>query len=153
MPYPTFTLLAAPVVDIDGTFFMQGGLFLLLCFILHLLLFKPWLKVRDLRTLRIDGALARSVEVLSEANTLGEQYALNLKSAREKAMGTRSEQRVVAEQEEADVVGRARVEAAAMLDKTREDLEQGAAAARESLGGRVDSLAKDVVAKILGRAA
>ncbi len=153
MPYPTFTLLAAPVVDIDGTFFVQGGIFLLLCLILHVLLFKPWLKVRDLRTVRIDGALERSEEVLAQANALGDEYAMNLKSAREKAMGTRSDQRVVAEREEAAVVGRARSEAAAMLEQTRGALEQDAAVARDSLSGRVDSLAKDVVAKILGRAA
>jgi F-type H+-transporting ATPase subunit b len=153
MPYPTLTLLAVPVVDIDGTVFVQGGLFLLLCLILNFLLFKPWLRVRDLRTVRIDGALERSKEVLLEANTLEEQYAMSLKSAREKAMGTRSEQRAAAEQEEAGVVGRARIEAAATLEQTRKELEKDAATARTSLSGRVDSLAKDVVAKILGRAA
>ena len=84
MPYPTLTLLAAPVVDIDGTFFVQGGIFLLLCLLLNSLLFKPWLKVRELRTVRIDGALERSVQVLAEATALEEEYATNLKAARER---------------------------------------------------------------------
>ena len=74
MTDPTFTLLAAPVVDLDGTFFVQGGLFLLLCIVLNVVLFQPWLKLRDLRVDRIDGALARSVEVLAEAEALGTSY-------------------------------------------------------------------------------
>ncbi|MBL4687352.1 MAG: hypothetical protein JKY37_22340 [Nannocystaceae bacterium] len=32
-----------PVVDIDGTFFIQGALYILLALVLHPLLFKPWL--------------------------------------------------------------------------------------------------------------
>ena len=50
-------LLGAPVVDIDGTFFVQGALFLLLMAILWPLLFKPWLETQARRAEAIDGAL------------------------------------------------------------------------------------------------
>ena len=47
---------AIPVVDVDNTIFIQGGLFLVLIFILKPLLFDPWLAARDRRAQRIGGA-------------------------------------------------------------------------------------------------
>ena len=151
MTDPTFTLLAAPVVDLDGTFFVQGGFFLALCLLLNFVLFQPWLKLRDLRVDRIDGALARSVAVLAEAQQIGADYDARIKVAREEAMGTRSASRVEAEGREADALGEARAKAADMLTKARAEIDAGAAQARSALGTRVDALATDVVSKILGR--
>ena len=153
MPDPTLPLLAAPVVDIDGTLFVQAAIFVSMCLVLQALLFRPWLKVKDLRTERIDHALARSVDALAEARELELRYGGKVKAAREQAMGTRSEQRVAAELQEAEVVGKARDEAAAQLAAERSKLDAAATEARKGLESHVDALASDAVAKILGRTA
>lgn len=146
-------LLALPVVDIDGTFFIQGGLFLLMVFLLNGLLFKPWLEVQARRTQSISGALEKAEQMQLEAAAKGEEYDAELRAARDEAMGIRSDQRKEGERDAAAQLSAARDEARKSLDEARARIDREATDARSSLSGRVDELAKDIVSKILGRAA
>lgn len=146
-------LLALPVVDIDGTFFVQGGLFLLMVFLLNGLLFKPWLEVQARRTQSISGALEKAEQMQLDASAKGEEYDSKLRAARDEAMGIRSDERKEGEREAAEQLSAARDEARQALDEARKRIDQETSQARSSLSGRVDELAKDIVSKILGRAA
>src|SRR5262252_5615191 len=73
------------LIDLDGTTFIQLGLFLLLMAVLNRFLWKPYLKVRGERTDRVDGyrqeaarleadaasRLARAEAALAEARRVG----------------------------------------------------------------------------------
>jgi F-type H+-transporting ATPase subunit b len=146
-------LLALPVVDIDGTFFIQGGLFLLMVFLLNGLLFKPWLEVQARRTQSISGALEKAEQMQLDATAKGDEYDAKLRAARDEAMGIRSDERKEGEREAAERLSAARDEARKSLDEARMRIEKETSEARSSLSGRVDELAKDIVSKILGRAA
>ncbi len=145
-------LLAIPVVDIDGTLYIQLGIYLALVVILGPLLFKPWLEAQARRAEAIEGALAKSTAMRSEADALARDYDQRLDVARENAHGVRSSARREVETAQAATVAAARSDANAGLARERERIAAETDAAREALGGRVDELADSIAAKLLGRA-
>jgi F-type H+-transporting ATPase subunit b len=73
---------AAPVVDVDGTIFIQAGIFLLLMAILYPLLFKPWLATRARREEAITGTAAAATDLRARAEELGREYDSRLAETR-----------------------------------------------------------------------
>lgn len=149
---PLHSLLAAPVVDIDGTFFVQGGLFLLLVFILKPLLFTPWLEAQARRKEAVEGSFQRATKLEADAQSLVAEYDTRLDAARDKAHGVRAQARRDEEATKASKLATARDEAASHLDQERARIESESTKARDELGGRVEDLAADIAQKLLGRA-
>jgi F-type H+-transporting ATPase subunit b len=145
-------LLAIPVVDIDGTLYIQLGIFLGLVFILGPLLFKPWLEAQERRKAAVEGALAKSKTMRVEADGLLADYDQRLDKAREQAHGVRSDARRQEEAAQAAQLAAARDDANASLGRERARIAAEAATAREALAGRVDELADTIANKLLGRA-
>lgn len=150
--FTPYSLVAAPVVDIDGTLFVQGGIFIALVFILKPLLFTPWLEAQRRRVESIDGALAKAKALRSDADALASDYDTQLADARDRALELRSKSRREEEAVQAERLAEARAEAGETLDRERERLQREAEQAREALGGRIDELADQITSKILGRA-
>jgi F-type H+-transporting ATPase subunit b len=145
-------LLAIPVVDIDGTLYIQLGIFLGLVVVLGPLLFKPWLEAQERRRTAIEGALTQSRSMRSDADALAKDYDQRLELAREQAHVVRSDARRQEEAAQAAKLAAAREEAGASLQRERERIASETATAREALGARVDELADTIANKLLGRA-
>jgi F-type H+-transporting ATPase subunit b len=153
---PSLGLVASeslPVVDIDNTIFLQALLFLLLFVVLNFVLFKPWLEVKDRRAKRIGGALEDAAELRERATASGAEYSARLAKARDQAMTIRSDRRREAEEQEAEIVAVARREAATALEGRKQTIAGEVDKARAELGSRVDALANDITARVLGRSA
>ncbi len=146
------SLLAIPVVDIDGTMFVQGGIYIVLVLVLGPLLFKPWLEAQARRVEAVDGALAKAKTMRAEADALSSDYEQRLDQARERAHGVRSEARREEEASQATALASARSEANEELAQQRERISAETDQAREALAGRVDELALEITTKLLGRA-
>ncbi|MBK7823732.1 ATP synthase F0 subunit B [Nannocystis sp.] len=153
MPAPVLLLAsaAAPVVDIDGTIFIQAGIFLLLMAILHPLLFKPWLATRARREHAIDGTLLSATELRVEAERIGVDYDARLADARGRAGAVRSEAVKAAESDRQRRLADTRSAANVEMEELRGRLARESDAARSTLAARVDELAADVATRILGR--
>ena len=149
---PLHVLLAAPVVDIDGTFFVQGGLFLLLVVILKPLLFTPWLEAQARRRDAVEGSLQRATEAEARSQALVSEYDERLDAARDKAHGVRADARREEEAAKAAKLATARDEAQSHLEAERARLEAEGRAAKTQLDARVDTLAGDIAKRLLGRA-
>jgi len=146
------SLLAIPVVDIDGTFFVQGGIYIALVLILGPLLFKPWLEAQARRSAAVEGALHEAKDMRREADELSRDYDERIELAREKAHGVRSDARREEEETQATTLATARATANESLAAERERIATETERAREALGGRVDELAAEITTKLLGRA-
>jgi len=153
MPAPAIILAsaAAPVVDIDGTIFIQAGIFLLLMAILHPLLFKPWLATRARREHAIDGTLLSAAELRVQSERIGVDYEARLADARGRAGAVRSETVKAADSERQRKLTEARNASSIDLQSLRDRLTAESEAARATLGARVDELAADIATRILGR--
>ena len=149
---PLLVASAAPVIDFDGTAYLQLGLFLLLMLILHPLLFKPWLETRERRETSIAGAVAEAARLRKDADETGATYDQRLKAAREEAQGIRSASRKSVEATRVRLITETRARSGRSLEEARLRASKEAAAARESLQGEIDSIARALASKILGRA-
>jgi F-type H+-transporting ATPase subunit b len=150
---PATTVLGAPVVDVDGTIFIQGGLFLALVFLLQPLLFKPWLEVQAKRSQEIDGAIKKAGTLETQADEAREKCDAKLAAARDAAISHRSEVRVSKEADAEQLLAEARKEATAKMTAERERLEGELESARGALESKVDELATEIATKVLGRSA
>ncbi|HRI08848.1 MAG TPA: ATP synthase F0 subunit B [Nannocystaceae bacterium] len=142
---------SAPVVDIDGTAYVQLVIFLALMAVLYPLLFKPWLETLERRSQAIAGAVAEADRLRSKAGNLGGDYDKKLAAIRDEAQSIRNEARHAAEADRHRVVGAARSESGRDLELARERAVKESREAREALQGQIEALARDVSAKILGR--
>lgn len=147
----TSTLVAAPVVDIDGTLFVQAGIFLTLMFVLNGVLFRPWLATLERRSEAIGGSLVKAKALREDARVLASDYDQKIAATRERAADLRAQAHRQEEETRARDVATARTEAAAELDAARDRVRQEATTARETLGTRIDALAEDIATKVLGR--
>ena len=144
---------AAPVVDIDGTFFVQGALFLLLMAVLWPLLFKPWLATQQRRAEAIAGAHTKAKDLERDASSLLVEHDEKLSAARDRANDLRADIRRDEEAAQAKTLAAARAEATEKADAARTRIAAQAETARAALAGRVDDLAQDIVKRLLGRPA
>lgn len=142
---------AAPVVDIDGTIFIQAGIFLLLMAILYPLLFKPWLATQQRREQAITGTTAAASDLRARADEEGRRYESRLAEARARAAGIRSDAVKGSEGERQRQLAEARAAAGSESEALRERLVGEAEAARTTLANRVEELAQDIATKLLGR--
>lgn len=143
---------ATPVVDIDATIFIQGGIFIALIFVLKPVLFTPWLEAQAKRVTSIDGAFEKAKTLRAEADALSSDYDTQLAAARDEALTMRSHMRREEEAAQAKTLAEARAKASEELDANRARIASEAEEAREALGGKVDELANTITEKVLGRA-
>src|SRR6478609_5809571 len=80
------TLAAAhPLIDIDGTVFVQFGLFLILLVVANKLLFQPYLQLRERRKAGIEGSRAEAERMTATADSKLADYEKQLGAARNRA--------------------------------------------------------------------
>lgn len=152
--HATSLLLAssAPVVDIDGTIFIQAGIFLLLMAILYPLLFKPWLATRDRREQAIAGTSGAATDLRARAEELGREYDRRLAAARTEATTLRSDAVRAGEADRQRQLAEIRASTGSELSELRARLARDAEVARAALSERIEGIAEDIAAKLLRRA-
>jgi F-type H+-transporting ATPase subunit b len=146
------TLAAAhPLIDIDGTVFVQFGLFLILLFVANKLLFQPYLQLRERRKAGIEGARAEAERMTASADAKLVDYEKQLAAARSRANDEGRKVRAEAAAHEKDVTDKARAEAQRSIDEATTKMRGEAEAARLQLLPQANTLAKQIASKLLGR--
>lgn len=142
---------AHPLIDIDGTVFIQLGLFVILALTATQLLFKPYLKMREQRTAGIEGARREAKELEVEAEGRMADYEQRLARARDSALEEQRKVRAEAAAHQREVTEKAREQAAVALAEAHARVADETSRARKELLPRADALARDIVSKLLGR--
>lgn len=152
------TLLAAaqpeaqpPLIDLDGTAFIQFGLFLVMLLVLSRLVFRPYLKLREARHAGIEGAREEAHKMEERARQVGADYDAQLTRARLRGAEERQRLRTEGAVYERQVLGAARDEAQKALEAARSKIGREAQEAHAKLQAESTALAKQIAHKILGR--
>jgi F-type H+-transporting ATPase subunit b len=140
-----------PLIDIDLTVFVQFGLFLLLFWIANKLLFQPYLRLRELRKEKIDGARAEADRMNAQAEASLANYEKQLAAARSRANEEGRKVRAEAAAHEREVTDQARASAQKAIDEAAAKMRQETDAARLQLLPQANTLAKQIASKLLGR--
>jgi F-type H+-transporting ATPase subunit b len=151
--HQALSILAAahPLIDIDGTVFVQFGLFLVLWLVANQLLFKPYLALRERRKAGIEGARAEAERMTAQADSKLADYEKQLAAARSRANDEGRKVRAEAAAHEKDVTDKARTEAQKSIDEATTKMRAEAEAARLQLLPQATTLARQIASKLLGR--
>ena len=156
MHQPVLGILAAggeahPLIDIDGTIFIQFGLFIVMAVLASQWLFKPYLRMREERRAGIEGAREEAANLAAEAEARKADYEARLASARARAYEVQRKIRSEATSHQREVTDKARSEANRSLDQARDKIRQESEAARADLMPRADTIGRTIASKLLAR--
>lgn len=141
----------APLIDLDGTIFLQFGIFLILALVLYLLVFKPYLALRDEREARTSGARQRAKSVEGQASLVESDLQARLAVARRRAEAERLRLRQEGAAGEREVLAAARLETERAIEEGRRRLADERQRVRGQLMAEVEPLAREITGRILGR--
>jgi F0F1-type ATP synthase membrane subunit b/b' len=139
------------LIDLDGTVFIQFGLFLLLMAVLRQFLWRPYLKIRGERVTRVEGYKEEAVRLEAEAARRLAQAETALAEARRVGAGERAEARAVAQRREREVLAGANAAAQKTLAEARARVEAALQSERAKLQQTAADVGLQAARKILGR--
>lgn len=137
---------------LDGLLYQLLVLFALLVVPVNLLILKPLLRVLDERVERIEGVRVRAERLEKDADEVYEQYEQAIREVRQQAELDRRSQIGHAREQTLEKTGAARVDAEGEIERARGELAASIASARGALRAEARNLARDVAARVLGRA-
>lgn len=152
-PTALFTVAAGnvPLIDIDGTVFIQLALFAVMFFAANKLLFQPYLKLREQRIAGIDGARTEAERMSAEAESKLADYESKLAAARSRAAEEQRKIRAEGAAHEREVTEKARTSAQKQLDEASTAVRTQTEAARAELGPQAQLIARRMAKQLLGR--
>lgn len=140
-----------PLIDIDGTVFIQFALFLVMFLITNKMLFQPYLALRERRRAGIEGARAEAERMTAEADAKLADYEKQLAVARAKGNEEGRKLRSEATAHERDVTDQARAAAQKAIDEAGAKMKTEVEDARAKLLPEANMLAQKMASKLLGR--
>lgn len=139
-------------IELDITFFIQTGLFLLLVYILNVLIYKPVLRVMEERGKKISGMEADALSADKEVEDKLASYKLELDKARRSGNADRATLKKEGLDKEAELLAAAHAEAQKTLSSAKDKITKEADSALAILKGMTEDMGKDIAAKVVGRA-
>ena len=139
------------LLDVDGTLFINLGLFLVAMFLLTQLLWKPYLRVREVRTSRIEGEKESAKRLEAEAAMRLGRVEVELAEARRAGSSERARVRSEAQKREQQVLSAAQAGAQKTLADARARVEAAMVTERASLAARAEALGREAAERVLGR--
>jgi len=139
------------LLDLDGTIVIMLGIFLLSLLVLWLSLWRPYLRVRDERVARVEGAREKAAELESEAAARLARIETALAEARRVGEADTAKLRLQAQASEQQIVAEAQAAARKLLVEARAKLAQTVATEKAGLEQQTTSLAQEIAEKALGR--
>ena len=138
-------------IDLDGSFFVQLGIFFVAFLILRSLVFRPVMDLFDARDAAMSGSKELADKMSSEADATRESFETQLRTVRAKANEERDRKRAEAQQLARDLTHKARQQNTSQLSAAKARLDMEARDAREKAEAEVPALAKQIGEKLLGR--
>ena len=139
-------------IELDITFFIQTGLFLLLVYILNILIYRPVLRVMEERGKKISGMEADAVSADKEVEDKLASYRLELDKAKQSGNADRAALKKEGLDKEAELLGAAHAEAQKTLSAAKDKITKEAESALAVLKGMTGDMGKDIADKVMGRA-
>ncbi len=144
-------LSSGSIIDLDGTFFLQLGIFVVAFFVLRALIFKPVVAVLEAREEAIEGAARDALQFEREAEEKETAFSDEMRQVRAKGTALREELRAKAKETEAQLLADVRATTQAEFDEADALLRAEADKARAEIATGTPALAAQIAAKLLDR--
>lgn len=143
--------LSGSLIDLDGTIFIQLGLFFIAFLILRATIFGPVIRLFETREESIEGAVRKARAMSQEAADAEAEFQAEMRKARAKASEERDRLRSEGQKLEASLVAKVRTETQKLLLDADRQLTKEAHKVRDDMATVTPVLARQIASKLLQR--
>jgi F-type H+-transporting ATPase subunit b len=147
----TALLSEGSIIDLDGTIWIQLGLFAVAFFLSRPLIFRPMVALFEARENAIEGAKIEALRLQDEAAAESEEFEAEMRRLRLQAGEERDRLRAEGKRLERAVLERVRQETDKQLAEADTRLVSEEARLRADIDGSVPALARQIASKMLNR--
>jgi len=147
----TALLSEGSIIDLDGTIWIQLGLFAVAFFVFKPLIFRPMVALFEARENAIEGAKLEALRLQDEASAESEEFEDEMRRLRLQAGEERDRLRAEGKRLERTVLDRVREETDKQLAEADAKLKTEAAQLRVEIDQSIPLLAKQIASKMLNR--
>jgi F-type H+-transporting ATPase subunit b len=144
-------LSGGSIIDLDGTIFVQLGMFFTAFVLLYVLVFKPMVAVLEAREAAIDGAKEQAKQLEHEVKSKQATFENELRKVRSASGEERERLRAEGLDLERKLLERVRSETTMVMNDARARLDIEARRARTELTSQRAELARQIASKVIGR--
>jgi len=147
----TALLSEGSIIDLDGTIWIQLGLFAVAFLVFRPLIFRPMVALFEARETAIEGSKLEALRLQDEASAESEEFNVEMRRLRLQAGEERDRLRAEGKRLERTVLDRVRDETDKQLAEADAKLQTEAAKLRTEIDRAVPVLAKQIASKMLNR--
>jgi F-type H+-transporting ATPase subunit b len=147
----TALLSEGSIIDLDGTIWIQLGLFTVAFLVFRPLIFRPMVALFEAREQAIEGSKLEALRLQDEASAESEEFDVEMRRLRLQAGEERDRLRAEGKRLERTVMDRVREETDKQLSEADAKLKAEAAKLRTEIDQSVPALAKQIASKMLNR--
>jgi F-type H+-transporting ATPase subunit b len=147
----TALLSGGSIIDLDGTIWVQLGLFAIAFFLLRPLVFRPMVALFEARENAIEGSKLEALRLQDEAAAETEEFDEEMRRLRLQAGEERDRLRAEGKRLERTVIERVREETDKQLADADQQLASEAEKLRADINASVPALANQIASKLLNR--
>jgi F-type H+-transporting ATPase subunit b len=147
----TALLSEGSIIDLDGTIWLQLGLFAIAFFLFRPLIFRPMVALFEAREQAIEGSKLEALRLQDEAAAETEEFDEEMRRLRLQAGEERDRLRAEGKHLERSVLDRVREETDKQLAEADQRLAAEASKLRAEIQNNVPALAKQIASKLLSR--
>ena len=147
----TALLSEGSIIALDGTIWIQLGLFAVAFFVFRPLIFRPMVALFEAREKAIEGSKLEALRLQDEASAESEEFDVEMRRLRLQAGEERDRLRAEGKRLERTVLDRVREETDKQLAEADAKLKTEAAKLRAEIDQSVPALAKQIASKMLNR--
>jgi F-type H+-transporting ATPase subunit b len=147
----TALLSEGSIIDLDGTIWIQLGLFAVAFFVFRPLIFRPMIALFEARESAIEGSKLEALRLQDEASAESEEFDVEMRRLRLQAGEERDRLRAEGKRLERTVLDRVREETDKQLSEADAKLRTEAAKLRSEIDQSVPALARQIASKMLNR--
>ena len=147
----TALLSEGSIIDLDGTIWIQLGLFAVAFFVFRPLIFRPMIALFEARENAIEGSKLEALRLQDEASAESEEFDVEMRRLRLQAGEERDRLRAEGKRLERTVLDRVREETDKLLSDADGKLQTEAVKLRTEIEQSIPALAKQIASKMLNR--
>jgi len=147
----TALLSEGSIIDLDGTIWIQLGLFAVAFLVFRPLIFRPMVALFEAREKAIEGSKLEALRLQDEASAESEEFDVEMRRLRLQAGEERDRLRAEGKRLERTVLDRVREETDKQLTEADAKLKTEAAKLRAEIDQSVPALARQIASKMLSR--
>ena len=147
----TALLSEGSIIDLDGTIWIQLGLFAVAFFVFRPLIFRPMVALFEARENAIEGSKLEALRLQDEASAESEEFDTEMRRLRLQAGEERDRLRTEGKRLERTLLDRVRQETDKQLAEADAQLKREAAKLRAEIEVSVPTLARQIASKMLSR--